>query len=221
MTLNQTLPEPLPEDPLQIAADWLAEALQVRNQPNPDAMVLATCDSSGQPSARTVLCKGIEVGAGRVQFVSNYESRKGRELAANPKAALVMHWDHSHRQVRMEGLVQRATPAQSDAYFARRHRASQLGAVASRQSEPVPSRAQLIEQLEAVTERYGLVPPPEGKSVPRPDHWGGYVFWVAAVELWMEGTARIHDRARWTRALRLVDDVRIEAGPWQATRLQP
>ncbi len=221
MTLNQTLPEPLPDDPLRIAADWLAEALAQRNQPNPDAMVLATCDGLGQPSARTVLCKGIEAEAGRVLFVSNYESRKRRELAANQNAALVMHWDHSHRQVRLEGLVQRATAAQSDAYFAGRHRASQLGAVASRQSEPVASRALLVEQLEAVTERYGVAPPPAGKPVPRPDHWGGYVFWVNAVELWMEGAARIHDRARWTRKLRLLDEGRIEADPWQATRLQP
>ncbi|MFM1885887.1 MAG: hypothetical protein RL026_1044 [Pseudomonadota bacterium] len=221
MTLNQILPEPLPANPLSIAADWMAEAHRRRDQPNSNAMVLATCNQDGQPSARVVLCKGIEPEPGRVLFVSNYESRKGAELAANPRAALVFHWDHSHRQVRMEGVVVRATNADSDLYFAQRPRASQLGAHASLQSRPIASRSQLVEQLEAVTERYGVAPPPEGKPIPRPAHWGGYVFWVSAVELWMEGAARVHDRARWTRPLDVSGGNPVPGACWDATRLQP
>ena len=131
-----------------------------------------------------MLCKDIDPGSGTVRFVSNYLSRKGRELDANPRAALVFHWDQLHRQVRMEGIVQKASTADSDSYFASRARASQLGAHASRQSEPVASPAALQAQLDEVRARYPGV-------VPRPPHWGGYVFWVDAVELWVEGGARL------------------------------
>jgi pyridoxamine 5'-phosphate oxidase len=214
MLPEQSLPEPLPAEPLALAAAWLAEAIQRRDQPNPNAMVLATTDAAGQPSARIVLCKEIEPLGGSVRFVSNYDSRKGRELAANPRAALLFHWDHLHRQVRMEGQVEKASPAESDGYFATRARASQLGAHASRQSEPIASAAALQAQLDATRARFTGV-------VPRPPHWGGYVLWVETVELWMEGTSRLHDRARWSRELSLSCGARPVAGPWAATRLQP
>lgn len=194
MVPDQSLPETLPAEPLALAAAWLAEAGRNGQQPNPDAMVLATCGTDGRPSARVVLCKGIDPATGSVRFVGNYNSRKGRELAANPRGALVFHWDHQHRQVRMEGVVQKATVADSDRYFATRRRDSQLGAHASEQSEPVGSRSALRAQLDAAQARY-----PEGTAVPRPAHWGGFVMWVDAVELWMEGAARLHDRALWTR----------------------
>lgn len=221
MALNDLLPEPLPADPLAVAADWLAQAWQRAEQPNPNAMVLATVDADGAPSARVVLCKGIEPHPGVVRFVSNYQSRKGAALAHEPRAALVFHWDHSHRQVRMEGRVLRATPADSDSYFASRPWASQLGAHASAQSQPVASRAELVARLDAVTQRFGGEPGQGPDAMHRPAHWGGYVLWVSAVELWTEGSARIHDRARWTRSLALQPDGTVTAGAWQATRLQP
>ncbi|MET0281762.1 MAG: pyridoxamine 5'-phosphate oxidase [Steroidobacteraceae bacterium] len=214
MVPDQSLPDPLPAEPLQLAAAWLAEATRRAEQPNPNAMVLATCGLDGRPSARVVLCKEIEPNGGSVRFVSNYDSRKGRELAANPRAALVFHWDHLHRQVRMEGMVEKASVADSDSYFAARARASQLGAHASRQSEPVGSPASLQAQLDATIARFPGV-------VPRPPHWGGYVFWVESVELWVEASARLHDRARWTRELSVSCSAKPVAGPWSATRLQP
>ena len=219
--MNDLLPEPLPSNPLEIAASWLAESWRRRDQPNPNAMVLATADADGHPSARVVLCKDIVADPGFVHFVSNYHSRKGRELSANPRAALVFHWDHQYRQLRIEGLIQRSSAAESDAYFAGRAWASQLGAHASAQSEPIASRAALISKLDAVTRQYGAEPTEGGPRIPRPAHWGGYLLWVTAVELWMEGDARIHDRARWTREVVLAADGRATVGAWQGTRLQP
>lgn len=213
---TELLPETLPREPLQLAIDWLAEARVARAQPNPDSMVLATVNAQGQPAARIVLCKGILVIPGYVRFVSNYQSRKGRELAANARAALVMHWDHSHRQVRIEGRVLVAPPAQSDAYFAGRDRGSQIGAWASAQSQPLGSREALTAALERTAERFSGV-----ASVPRPPYWGMYHLWAEAVELWTEGAARIHDRARWHRELRPDAQSGFIPGPWSATRLQP
>ena len=214
MVPEQSLPEPLPAEPLTLAAAWLAEATRRADQPNPNAMVLATCDASGRPAARVVLCKEIEPAGGSVRFVSNYDSRKGQELAANPRAALVFYWDHQHRQVRIEGQVEQASAAESDDYFASRARDSQLGAHASGQSRPIGSRAELRAQLEAVRTRYP-------GQVPRPPHWGVYVLWVEAVELWVAGAHRLHDRARWTRELALSCSAQPVAGAWAATRLQP
>ena len=221
MTLNQLFTDPLPTDPLTVATDWLAEAWQRLDQPNPNAMVLATCNAAGQPSARVVLCKAIEPAPGLVRFVSNYDSRKGRELAANPRAALVMHWDHQHRQLRIEGQIRQISASESDAYFAARPWASQLGAHASRQSQPIASRAALEQQLAEVTARYGATPGAGKEVLTRPAHWGGYVLWAEAVELWMEGDARIHDRVRWTRELEWDAAGRAQCGAWHNTRLQP
>jgi pyridoxamine 5'-phosphate oxidase len=214
MVPEQSLPEPLPAEPLTLAASWLAEATRRRDQPNPNAMVLATC-AGGRPAARVVLCKEIDVASGLVRFVSNYDSRKGQELAANPRAALLFHWDHLHRQVRIEGHVVQADAADSDRYFASRHRDSQLGALASAQSRPVASAAALRAQLAAVRTRF-----PDGATVPRPANWGGYVMWVDTVELWVEGASRLHDRALWTRELAAGGATPV-AGLWSSTRLQP
>jgi pyridoxamine 5'-phosphate oxidase len=220
---TEVLPEPLPAEPLTIAQAWLAEAWQARNQPNPNAMVLATASRDGRPSARVVLCKDIQPVPGFITFYTNYESRKGRELADNSRAAVVMHWDHMHRQVRIEGVVAKAPDADSDAYFASRALASRIGAWASRQSEPIASRAQLLDAVEAAARRLGVSDRSSGKDahVPRPPHWGGFRLWADAVELWVEGDARIHDRARWTRTLGARADRQFETGPWTATRLQP
>jgi pyridoxamine 5'-phosphate oxidase len=220
---TEVLPEPLPAEPLTVVQAWLAQAWNARNQPNPNAMVLATTSSEGRPSARVVLCKDIQPTPGFITFYTNYESRKGRELAANGRAAVVMHWDHVHRQVRIEGAVVKAPEADSDAYFASRALASRIGAWASRQSEPVASRAQLLSAVDAAAKRVGVSDRTAGKDtqVPRPPHWGGFRLWADAVELWVEGDARIHDRARWTRTLGPRGDGQFDTGPWNVTRLQP
>src|SRR5215470_16497860 len=137
----ETLPESLPADPLVVVSDWLAQAWAARTQPNPNAMVLATSTSDGRPSARVVLCKDIVPQPGFLVFYSNYRSSKGRQLEGNPRAAAVIHWDALHRQVRIEGAVVPAPAKDSDGYFATRAWQSRVGAWASEQSEPVPSRA--------------------------------------------------------------------------------
>ena len=220
---TEHLPEPLPVNPLAVAQAWLAEAWRVRQQPNPNAMVLATTSPEGQPSARVVLCKDIQPEPGFIVFYTNYESRKGRELAATGRAAVVMHWDHLHRQVRIEGRVVEAPAADSDAYFASRALESRVGAWASQQSQPIASREALLLAVAATEKRFGVSERSAGKAaeVPRPPHWGGFRIWAEAVELWVEGDARIHDRARWTRSLTSHGQDQFDAGAWTATRLQP
>lgn len=224
---NDLLPDPLPTEPMALASAWLATALAARQQPNPDAMVLATATADGHPSARVVLAKEFDVERGRVSFVTNYESRKGRELADNARAALVLHWDHAHRQVRIEGVVVEAPAAESDAYFASRNWQRRLGAWASAQSQPLHSRNQLNEAVSAAAARFGAPEPTAANinddpkvRIPRPPFWGGYYVWADSVELWVEGSARIHERARWTRSLTTAG-AGFETGPWTATRLQP
>ncbi|HVC02807.1 MAG TPA: pyridoxamine 5'-phosphate oxidase [Steroidobacteraceae bacterium] len=220
----ENLADPLPENPLKIAAAWLGEACRDAAQPNPNAMVLATVDGRGRPSARVVLCKAIDADSGAICFYTNYCSRKGRELAANPRAAVVFHWDHRHRQVRAEGRVERLGGADNDRYFASRSWQSRLGAWASRQSEPVESRHALIAAVAATARRFGIAydgpgtpePAAAGIEVPRPEHWGGYRLRVDAIELWVEGEFRIHDRVLWTRSDEAGGDAR-----WSAMRLQP
>jgi pyridoxamine 5'-phosphate oxidase len=223
---NDLLPDPLPTEPMALAAAWLATALAARQQPNPDAMVLATASSSGQPSARVVLCKEFDIENGRVSFVTNYESRKGRELADNARAALVLHWDHAHRQVRIEGVVVKAPADESDEYFASRNWQRRIGAWASAQSQPLRSREQLNDAVRAAADRFGVPHPTldnindkPSVTIPRPPFWGGYYVWADSVELWIEGAARVHERARWTRSLTTAGS--IFTGPWSATRLQP
>jgi pyridoxamine 5'-phosphate oxidase len=220
---TEVLPEVLPGDPLAIVARWLEEAWKRRLQPNPNAMVLAT-ERDGRPSARVVLCKDIVPEPGYVVFYTNYLSRKGRELSGNPRAAGVIHWDHLHRQIRIEGHTSPAPASDSDAYFASRAVQSRIGAWASAQSEPVGSRAALLESVAAAAARFGVTDPENPGlevEVPRPPHWGGYRLWVDSVELWVEGAGRIHDRARWTRSLKVLGEGRFETGTWTATRLQP
>jgi pyridoxamine 5'-phosphate oxidase len=216
---SQCLPDPLPDDPLRIAAEWLAEARADADQPNPNSMVLATVDARGRPSARVVLCKEISAPGGSLTFYTNYDSRKGRELAANPHAAVVFHWDHRHRQVRAEGSTLALSDAENDAYFRSRPWQSRLGAWASRQSEPIESRGALLAQVAAAARRFG--PERADVDVPRPPHWGGYRLVVDAVELWVEGDFRVHDRARWTRVPHGRGSSGAGHAAWSATRLQP
>ena len=224
---NDLLPDPLPAEPMALASAWLATALAARQQPNPDSMVLATATASGHPSARIVLCKEFDVEQGRVSFVTNYDSRKGRELGENARAALVFHWDHAHRQIRVEGVVVKAPAAESDAYFHTRNWQRRVGAWASAQSQPLHSREQLNAAVRAAADRFSLPHPTleninetQQAPIPRPPFWGGYYVWADAVELWIEGAARIHERARWTRSLTTAG-AGFRAGPWSATRLQP
>jgi pyridoxamine 5'-phosphate oxidase len=218
---TENLPEPLPSNPLEVAARWLAQAWADKNQPNPNAMVLATVDANGQPSARVVLCKEIVAEPGYIVFHTNYRSRKGGELSSNPRAAAVFHWDHVHRQVRVEGQVETLPAAESDAYFRSRAWQSRLGAWASQQSQPLASHDALKTAIAAAAKRFGIdyagpgSPEPETVTadIPRPPNWGGYRLRACAVELWVEGAFRIHDRALWKRSQ--------PEGAWSATRLQP
>jgi len=225
---TETLPEPLPTDPLVVVSDWLAQAWAAHTQPNPNSMVLATSTRDGRPSARIVLCKEIVPQPGYVVFYTNYLSAKGRQLKDNPRAAAVMHWDALHRQVRIEGEVVAAPAADSDSYFAARAWQSRIGAWASEQSEPIGSRTRLLEAVQETARRFGAPTPGSPGAddslrltIPRPPHWGGYRLWADTVELWVEGAARIHDRARWQRTLRALAKGSFRADPWVATRLQP
>jgi pyridoxamine 5'-phosphate oxidase len=224
---TENLPDPLPANPLVVVAEWLAQAQADAAQPNPNAMILATVDGRGNPSARVVLCKEIDAQLGRIVFYTNYRSRKGRELEANSRAAVVFHWDHRHRQVRAEGAVEPLSDAENDAYFRSRPWQSRLGAWASEQSQPVESRQALGRSVAEAARRFGIpydgpgTPEPDevAVDVPRPPNWGGYRLCADAVELWVEGEFRIHERARWTRSL--AHRPGAPDSPWSVTRLQP
>ena len=213
--MPDTLPDSLPEDPMPLVERWLEEAMARKLTPNPNAMSLATANDRGEPVVRIVLCKELDPHAGYLAFYTNYKSDKGRQLAKRRRAAALFHWDGLGRQVRLLGSVVRSPDAESDAYFAKRDREHQLSAWASDQSRPIESRAELLQKVAATRERFGA----EG-AVPRPPHWGGYRLWVDSVELWVDGEARVHDRARWTRTIQGHED-HFHGGPWRATRLQP
>jgi pyridoxamine 5'-phosphate oxidase len=166
------------------------------------AVTLATVDARGRPSARMVLLKGAD--ARGFVFFTNRESRKGRELTANPFAALCVHWPMSQQQVRIEGRVELTSDAESDAYFATRPRESQVGAWASAQSEPLASREELEARAKEIAARY-----PD--HVPRPPFWGGYRLIPDRIELWFAGPGRLHDRFQYERI----------ADGWVMTRLNP
>ncbi len=184
-----TMPDPL--DPIARFHAVLARAADASSF-DPTAAALATADASGRPSVRIVLVK--EVGAEGFAFFTNRESRKGRELAANPRAALCFHWPAIGEQVRAEGEVAPLDDAASDAYFATRPRSSQLGAWASRQSAPLESRAVLEEEVRSVEARFA------GAEIPRPPFWGGYLLRPERIEFWTSAEGRLHHRTLFTRA---------------------
>jgi pyridoxamine 5'-phosphate oxidase len=221
LTSLRTLPDPLPADPFPIFAEWFEEAAKAKQQPNPNAMTLATVDADGTPSCRVVLCKGLDVASGTLTFFTNYHGRKGRALAANPRASVCFHWDQAERQVRMEGPVVRISEAESDAYFASRPWDSRLGAWASAQSEPIAGRADLIAKARQTLKDLNislaeLAIKGNGIVIPRPPHWGGFRLVPQRVELWLGGPGRFHDRAAWTRSV-----FGERGGAWSGTRLQP
>jgi len=218
--------DPLPESPMPLIAGWLDEAWADGKQRNPHAIALATADAAGAPSVRLVLCNELDVQRGALVFYSNREGRKGAELGARPRASAVFHFSEAGRQVRVEGPVDLLDDAASDAYFASRPLDAQVGAWASRQSEPIASRRALEERVAAEAERLGAPwPPPRfgaqpSLAVPRPPHWGGFRVWVECAELWVSRPARIHDRALWRRDLEARSGTR-QGGPWRVERLQP
>jgi pyridoxamine 5'-phosphate oxidase len=178
-------------DPFLLFSEWLAEATE--SEPNdPNGMALATVDESGLPDVRMVLLKGF--GPDGFVFYTNLESRKGRQLAATPKAALLFHWKSLRRQVRVRGEVGPVTPEEADAYFATRPRLARIGAWASKQSEPLESRLALEKAVALTTARFAL------GDVPRPPNWSGFRIVPAEIEFWRDGAFRLHDRARFTRA---------------------
>jgi pyridoxamine 5'-phosphate oxidase len=180
---------PVTHSPLQILATWLQEA-RTAKEPDPDAMVLSTATPAGAPSSRVVLCRGLDEG---VCFYTNYESRKGKELAANAQASALFFWPLLRRQVRLEGKVEKLHAAESDAYFAQRPRGHQLGAWASAQSHT-------IESLDVIRARHAeLAITWQGQEVPRPPFWGGYRLVPSMVELWEEGENRLHTRRSFRR----------------------
>lgn len=191
-------------DPFALFQEWMA--LAAANEPNdPHAMALATVDAEGQPDVRMVLMNGRSERG--FTFFTNFESEKGRQLDANPKAAAVMHWKSIRRQVRIRGPVEVVTPEEADAYFASRPKGSQIASSVSRQSRPLASRALLTAAVAELAAEVG-----EG-SLSRPAHWSGFRLVPLAIEFWKDGQFRLHDRMLFTRA--------APEAPWHRTRLYP
>ncbi len=223
------LPDDLPSDPMHWADAWLKEAIATKVQRNPNSMTIASVGPDSMPSARVVLCKDFLPDPGYLVFYTNYRSRKSMDLTTNPSAAAVLQWDALGRQIRIEGKVVRSPEEESDAYFATRDWGSQLGAWASDQSEPIASHAALVSQIRQRATDLGLALDSDAQTlldtnipkIARPAHWGGFRLWATAIELWIEGTNRIHDRARWQRDVVRASEHNFSTTPWAGTRLQP
>ncbi|WP_050477423.1 pyridoxamine 5'-phosphate oxidase [Herbaspirillum rhizosphaerae] len=189
-------------DPIVQFSTWFDEALKAEI-PEPNAMSIATVGADGKPSSRIVLLKQVDA-AGFTWF-TNYHSRKGREIAQHPYVALLFHWVELERQVRIEGKIEQVSAGESDAYFSSRPLLSQIGAIASEQSQPVDKRETLETQFATAETKYGTQPV-------RPEHWGGYRVVPEKMEFWQGRRSRLHDRVIYTRAA---------DGAWTRQRLQP
>jgi pyridoxamine 5'-phosphate oxidase len=191
-------------DPFALFFSWMKEA-EAAEPIDPEAMVVATVDSDGLPNARAILLKGADT-RGFV-FYTNQESAKGRELAHNPKAALLFYWKSLGRQIRIRGPIEPTSEVEADSYFATRHRESRIGACASAQSRPLASRAVLEEEVARLTKAFG------SGDVPRPSYWSGYRVIPLEIEFWRAGAFRLHDRVVFRRT--------SPGDPWTKTRLYP
>ncbi len=191
-------------DPFRQFDKWFQEALKAEI-PEPNAMIVATADAQGKPSARVVLLKGFDE-KGFV-FYTNYESQKGYELTKNPKAAVVFNWLELERQIRIEGKAEKISDEESDAYFQKRPKKSQIGAWASPQSEVIDGREILDENTENLRKKYA-----DADNLPRPPHWGGFRIKAKRIEFWQGRSSRLHDRINY---LKTAD------GSWKRDRLAP
>lgn len=193
----------LDADPIVQFKRWYDEAL-AENARQADAMTLATATKDGLPSARVVLLKGVDRNG--FLFFTNYHSRKGKEITENPNGAIVFHWPELERSVRVEGTLSKISPEESDAYFATRPRDGQLSSLASAESQPIGSRAELDRRYEELSKIY------KGKTIPRPSHWGGYRLAPLRIEFWQQRYARLNDRVVYEK---------MKDGRWVKMRLQP
>ena len=200
-TFGQLSETEVPPNPLSLFQVWFDQAVKAEC-PEPNSMTLATADTAGNPSARIVLLKGADEAG--FTFFTNYESQKGKDLAARPQAALLFHWHELERQVRIKGIVERVSAAESDEYFHSRPAASRIGAWASPQSAEIPNR----EFLEEAEKRFAA---DFGDKPPRPEHWGGYRLHPTEIEFWQGRPSRLHDRIHY----------QLEGARWRIARLAP
>ena len=192
-----------PSSPIAPLEGWFEEAQAAKSRPNPLAVALSTVSPEGIPSSRMVLLKGFdEEGA---VFFTNFTSEKAIEMKMNPNVSLLFHWDTLQRQLRIQGIAEKISSKESDAYFTTRDRLSQIGAWASKQTQPLTSRAVLVAKVAALSAKW------VGRTIPRPEFWGGYRVSLDRVELWEGHDGRLHDRIRYTCA----------DGAWSWQRLQP
>ena len=200
-TFGQLSESEVPHNPLPLFQLWFNQAITAEC-PEPNSMTLATADKAGNPSARIVLLKGADENG--FTFFTNYKSQKGKELAVRPQAALLFHWHELERQVRIQGVVERVSPEESDQYFHSRPPASRIGAWASPQSTAIPNREFLEEAEKRFKSEFGDEPP-------RPEHWGGYRLNPTEIEFWQGRPSRLHDRIHYKR----------DGSNWKINRLAP
>jgi pyridoxamine 5'-phosphate oxidase len=200
-TFGQLSETEVPGNPLPLFQLWFDQAVRAQC-PEPNSMTLATADKSGNPSARIVLLKGADENG--FTFFTNYESQKGRDLALRPQAALLFHWHELERQIRIQGLVDRVSAAESDEYFHSRPLGSRIGAWASPQSAAIPNREFLEEAERVLKAKFGDTPP-------RPEHWGGYRLRPTEIEFWQGRPSRLHDRIHY----------KLDGSTWKVNRLAP
>jgi len=191
------------KDPFSQFSKWFTEAMD-GGIFEPNAMILATASPDGKPSLRTMLLKGFD-NKGFI-FYTNYLSRKGKEIARNPNASILFFWPELERQIRIEGVLEKVSKEESEHYFRSRPIPSQLGAIVSQQSQEIQSKELLVDKLAYLQQQY------EGKEVPKPSYWGGYILKPQVVEFWQGGPARLHDRIVYKKA---------DKNNWKIVRLAP